>query len=258
MYDRSDNRLATSLIIRDITERHLAEQALRTNEKLAAVGRLASSIAHEINNPLEAVPNLLYLAQQSEETTEIHGYLDTAEQELRRMAAITNQTLGFHKLAASPKHVTADSLFQTVLAVYKPRFINSRVEVQYRFMARAPISCLEGEIRQVLNNLVGNALDAMHATGGRLLIRSREAVNWKTETRGVVLTVADTGSGMSPKTLRKLFDAFYTTKGLGGTGLGLWISAEIVARHHGSLHVRSSQREGSTGTVFTLFLPFDM
>ena len=121
--------------------------------------------------------------------------------------------------------------------------------------AHRPVLCFDGEIRQVLGNLIGNAIDVM-GKGGRLPIRSREGHQWKTGSEGLVLTVADTGPGMSPKTMAKVFDAFFTTKGIGGTGLGLWISKEIVERHHGHFGVRSSQRPGTAGTVFTLFLPF--
>lgn len=109
----------------------------------------------------------------------------------------------------------------------------------------------------MLNNLVGNALDAMPAGEGKVLLRSRDATNWRTGEKGLTITVADTGTGMSPQTLKKLFDAFYTTKGLGGTGLGLWISKEIVLRHRGTLLVRSTQKPGRSGTIFIMFLPYD-
>lgn len=126
-----------------------------------------------------------------------------------------------------------------------------------RWRARDPISCFEGEIRQVLNNLVGNATDAMNSTGGRLLLRCRNGTNWLCGEKGVVITVADTGSGISARTITKMFHVFFTTKGIGGTGLGLWASHEIIVRHRGTIHVRSGQRDGESGTVFTVFLPFD-
>jgi signal transduction histidine kinase len=122
--------------------------------------------------------------------------------------------------------------------------------------ARKEFRCFEGEIRQVLSNLISNALDAMPETG-RLLLRSRLGCDWKTGSKGVVMTVADTGVGMSRETRDKLFHAFFTTKGLTGTGLGLWVTKEIVARHHGSLRLRSSQSPSHHGTVFSLFLPFE-
>jgi signal transduction histidine kinase len=116
--------------------------------------------------------------------------------------------------------------------------------------------CLESEIRQVISNLVRNAMDAMWDTGGRLLVRSREATDWHTGNKGVAITVADTGTGMAAETVSKLYTAFFTTKGLGGTGLGLWVSSGVVQRHRGRLTVRSRQGE-KCGTVFKLFLPFE-
>ncbi len=240
----------------DVTERHQAAKALVQSEKLAAVGRLASSIAHEINNPLESVTNLLYLARGSAEVAEIHEYLDTTERELRRVAAITSQTLRFHKQATRPVPVTFEDLVGSVLSIYQGKIINSRVEVRQRARATRPVLCLDGEIRQVLSNLIGNAIDVMHPTGGHLLLRSRAATHWATGQKGFVITVADTGGGMSPKTVTKIFEPFFTTKGVAGTGLGLWISHEIIARHGGTIKVRSSQRQGRSGTIFTIILPY--
>lgn len=244
------------VIFRDITERRRVERALMQSEKLAAVGRLAASIAHEINNPLESVTNLLYLARRSEDAAEIQGYLDLAERELRRVSAISNQTLRFHKQSTSPQSVSCQELIESVISVYQARLVNSRVQIEKRKRAQRPVLCFEGEIRQVLSNLVGNAIDAMHPRGGRLLIRSREGTNWMTGEQGLVLTFADSGPGMPPEVRRKIFEPFFTTKGIGGNGLGLWVSQEIVARHKGALRVRSSQRAGGSCTVFALFLPF--
>ena len=242
---------------RDITELKRAEAALMKSEKLAAVGRLASSIAHEINNPLESVTNLIYLAQQHATSSEVQRFLDSADQELRRISVIANQTLRFHKQASKPQAISCVELFSTVLSIYEGRLRNSNVTVEKRKRALQQIVCFAGDVRQVLTNLVGNAIDAM-PTGGRLLIRSREATDWTTGREGLVLTIADTGCGMDSATLEQIFEPFFTTKGIGGTGLGLWVSQEVVARHHGALHVRSSHREGSSGTVFALFLPFDV
>ena len=241
----------------EITQQKRAEQALIQSEKLAAVGRLASSIAHEINNPLESVTNLIYLADHSTNFPEVHDYLETAARELRRVAAITNQTLRFHKQASNPQDVTAEQLFTSVLSIFHGRTVNSNVRIQERLRTPHPIRCFEGEIRQVISNLVSNALDAMSPGGGVLALRSREGVDWKTGERGMIFTVADTGGGISAATMRKLFDPFFTTKGNTGTGLGLWVSKEIVDRHRGAMHVRSSQSAVHHGTVFTVFLPFD-
>jgi PAS domain S-box-containing protein len=241
----------------EITQQKKAEQALIQSEKLAAVGRLASSIAHEINNPLESVTNLLYLAQHSDDMAEVRGYLDKAEVELRRVAAITNQTLRFHKQATSPMAITAEALLKSVLSIYQGRVSNSPVRICERHRALQPIRCFEGEIRQVLSNLINNALDAMNSGGGTLFLRTRLGCNWKNGDRGIVITIADTGSGMDPQTLARVFDPFFTTKGITGTGLGLWVSREIVNRHRGLLLVRSSDSPRRHGTVFNLFLPFD-
>ena len=240
----------------EITQQKKAEQALIETDKLAAVGRLASSIAHEINNPLEAVTNLLYLAQMSHTIEEARPHLEIAERELARVAAITTQTLRFHKQATSPQAIRAERLIQTVLSIYQGRVLNSGVKVLVRTRDQQPVRCFDGEIRQVISNLVGNALDAM-STGGRLMLRSRDGHDWATGRAGAVITVADTGAGMTPEVLQKVFRPFFTTKGTTGTGLGLWISQEIVDRHRGSFHVRSCTTEGRSGTVFSLFLPYD-
>lgn len=241
----------------DVTDRKLAEAALIQGEKLAAVGRLASSIAHEINNPLEAVTNLLYLANQSEDLEEIHAYLRSADTELRRTSAIASQTLRFHRQASKATAVSCDDLISSVLGVHHSRIVNSRIQVEKRKRALVPVLCFDGEVRQVLSNLVGNALDAMSGTGGRLLMRSREGRDWTTGRKGLMITVADTGTGMSPATLAKVFQAFFTTKGIGGTGLGLWISKVILDRHRGKISVKSSDRNGRSGTVFAVFLPYE-
>jgi signal transduction histidine kinase len=240
----------------DVTQNKQAEKALLQTEKLAAVGRLAASIAHEINNPLESVTNLLYLARGAETLQEAQNYLNLGELELRRMTAITNQTLSFHKQATRPRPVTCDDLFSSVLSIYQSRINNARVHVARRTRTQQPVLCFDGEIRQVLNNLVSNAIDAMHSSGC-LYLRSRSGQHWPTGEAGVILTVADTGPGIPPELRQRIFEPFFTTKGLNGTGLGLWVSHDIVARHHGVLRLRSSQRPGRSGTVFTHFLPFE-
>ncbi|MEO8737278.1 MAG: ATP-binding protein [Edaphobacter sp.] len=241
----------------DVTESKRAEQVLLQTEKLAAVGRLASSIAHEINNPLESVTNLLYLALKTAINPDTKEYLETAEVELRRVADITNQTLRFHRQSTSPRPSTSEELIGSTLSVYKWRLISSSIKVGRRERTLRPVVCFDGEIRQVLSNLVGNAIEAMNGTDGHLRVRSREGTDWRTGRRGLIFTVADTGSGMSAETALKIYDPFFTTKGLSGTGLGLWVSRDIVERHRGNLRVRSSRERGHAGTVFTLFLPFD-
>jgi PAS domain S-box-containing protein len=237
----------------EITQQKKAELALIESDKLAVVGRLASSIAHEINNPLESITNLLYLARHSDTLEESKDYLTSAEHELQRMAAVTSQTLRFHKQATSPQEITGESLIRSVLSIYRGRITNSGAIIETRYRATHPVRCFEGEIRQVISNLLGNALDAL-PPNGKLFLRSREGTNHTTGQRGVILTVADSGSGMSPETLEKAFRPFYTTKGITGTGLGLWICKEIIDRHNGAIHARSC---AGAGTVFTIFLPFN-
>ena len=239
----------------DVTARVEFEAALRESEKLAAVGRLASSIAHEINNPLESVTNLLYLARTADDASETMRYLAMADKELQRVAQIMSQSLRFYKQSSRPQAIGAAEMIDSVMDLYESRADNSQVTIERRDRSKKLVVCLESEIRQVLNNLVRNAIDAMHGRGGRLLIRSRDITDWRTGVGGVMMTIADTGSGISASTRHNLFKPFYTTKGLAGTGLGLWVSAEIVTRHQGRLTVRSSQRPEFSGTIFQFFLP---
>lgn len=242
----------------DVTENKRAEQALLQSEKLNAVGRLASSIAHEINNPLEAVTNLLYLAQESAENQDVKQYLRDAEVELRRVSVITSQTLQFYRQSSSAKLISATEMIDTTLALHRGRLLNAGIRVERRDRASLSIHCFDGEIRQVLSNLIANAVDAMGSSGGKLLVRTHEVTRWKTGRKGIVITVADTGKGMSSNTLSRIFEPFFTTKEANGTGLGLWISHEIVTRHHGDLKARSNQSPTSSGTVFALFLPCEL
>jgi PAS domain S-box-containing protein len=251
-----------AVFLTDLSGLRQTETALRESEKLAAVGRLAGSIAHEINNPLEAVTNLLYLVGNQVTDLPLKQLVATAQEELARVSHMVTHTLRFHRQATRPTATLAASVMESVLALYRGRIVNADVKVETRYRAAKPLLCYEGEIRQVLANLVGNALDAS-SRGGRLMFREREGTDWKSGTKGVWVTIADTGSGMNDETRRKAFKAFFTTKGIGGTGLGLWISEEIVQRHGGHMKVRSrpaKEKTGSTksGTVFMMFLPYEM
>ena len=239
----------------DVTARVEFEAALRESEKLAAVGRLASSIAHEINNPLESVMNLLYLAQRTQDEAEMRRYLALADKEVQRVSLIAAQSLRFYKQSSKPQQTYAAELLTSVIDLYYGRMESSLVTVRRRDRATRPIMCMESEIRQVLNNLIRNAVDAMRETGGKLMVRSRDTVDSRNGVKGIAITIADTGSGISRETMKQIFTPFFTTKGIRGTGLGLWISSEIIERHNGRLKVRSSQREGLKGTVFQLYLP---
>ena len=256
VFDEDGNVGAIWAVSLEIAAQKRAEAALIESEKLADLGRMASSIAHEINNPLEHVSNLLYLMHQFDNHAEVQTMLDLAEQELRRVVDIASQTLRFQRAALTPRAVTCTHLFTTVIDMYRARVKTARINVHKRKRADRPLVCLEGDVRQVLNNLVGNAIDAM-PDGGSLFLRSREANEERTGRHGLCFTVADTGCGMTRETKQNVFKAFFTTKGNTGSGLGLWISAEIMQRHHGSIRIRSSQCARHRGTVVTLFLPYE-
>ncbi len=245
---------AAVVVALDTDDRRRVEETLRRSEKLAAVGQLAASIAHEINNPLESITNILFLLRDLTEGPS-RDYVEMAERELGRVSAITAQSLRFHRQSTHRVEVNCNSLIEEALSLFQGRLNGTLITVECRYRAKACVFCLDGEIRQVLNNLLGNAIDVLQPQGGRLLLRSRDSTSWKTGKKGVVLTVADTGTGMSKETIQKIFEAFYTTKGVKGSGLGLWISKEIIDRHHGSLLLRSSMKPGQAGTVFSLFLP---
>ncbi len=248
-----------SLAVVDVTAQKLAESALVQADKLAAVGRLAASISHEINNPLEAVTNLLYLVHSdptlSEESV---GYVKLAESELARVSQIASQTLRFHRHAVKPVKLTSQQVVDPVVALYQGRLKNSRVTVHVEHRGGTETMFVhEGDVRQILNNLLGNAIDAM-PNGGKVTIRTRPARCARTRHKGTRISVADEGYGMSAEVALRIFEPFFTTKGSSGSGLGLWISHTIARRHDGALQVRSKRaQEGKTksGTVFSLFLP---
>jgi PAS domain S-box-containing protein len=242
-----------AIFLTDMSRQKQAESALIQSEKLAAVGRLAASISHEINNPLEAVTNILYIVEQSVQDAETRRYMTTAQAQLQRVSQIVTHTLRFHRQATNPRALTAEELLEPTLGLHHGRLSNSNIDVQVHHCGAGMIVCYEGDVRQVLNNLIGNAIDSMK-TGGRLVIRTRDARLWKSNVSGVRITIADTGHGMTQEVRAHIFEPFYTTKGINGTGLGLWISQGIVEKHHGLLQVRSALTGGS-GTVFSLFLP---
>ncbi len=241
----------------DVSARVEFEAALRQSEKLAAVGRLAASIAHEINNPLESVMNLLYLAQHEADPNMVKHYVQEADNEVKRVAIITTQSLRFYKQNTRPTSVDCDDLMTSVLDLYLPKLSRFNITTERRRRTHVRVVCMESEIRQVMSNLVRNAIDAMRVHGGRLTVRTRMMTEWRSGRRGVAMTLADNGAGIAPHVLEKLYTAFFTTKGDAGTGLGLWVSASIVQRHGGRMLVRSTVHPQRHGTVFTVFLPFD-
>jgi signal transduction histidine kinase len=227
------------------------------SEKLASVGRLASSIAHEINNPLAAVTNLLYLADLQVQTPELKKLIGEAQDELARVSQIATHTLRFYRQSSSRTHLDIRELFESVLALNRARIRNSEITGRIVRTDSRPLFCYEGELRQIVLNIVSNALDAMR-NGGILALSSREATGWSTGRKGVRITIADNGPGMGKETLGRIFEPFFSTKGIVGTGLGLWVAKDLVEKNGGAIRVRSRNRDYMHGSAFTLFFPHEL
>jgi PAS domain S-box-containing protein len=251
---REDRQLAA--FIADLSLQKKSEELLRQTEKLAVAGRLAASIAHEINNPLEAITNCLYLAARTDLSELSRSYIELAQNELDRVAQITVQTLRFYRGSTRTVDTDVHELIETVFALLESRLRGMQIEVVRQFRSTLSVLVQAGEIRQVLANLFGNAMDAL-PSGGRIVLRTAAAHDWRTGRKGIAITVADNGTGMDSATLSRIFEPFFSTKGITGTGLGLWISHEIIAKHNGTLRVRSRATAINIagGTVFRLFLP---
>jgi PAS domain S-box-containing protein len=232
----------------DIHERKTAESLLRRTEKLAAAGRLAASVAHEINNPLEAVGNLLYLALHEQGLPAVSKrYLGLANEELRRVGNIVSQTLGFYRDSGGPQSLDLSALVNDVLSLYQRKFDARQIRVT-RSMESVIVDGVAGELRQVVANLLSNALDAMEPYGVL-------AIEVRTDRDEIRMSISDTGHGMAQPVLDHIFEPFFTTKKDVGTGLGLWVSKGIVEKHQGRLEVVSSQEAEDHGTAFMMTLP---
>ncbi|HEY2857064.1 MAG TPA: ATP-binding protein, partial [Terracidiphilus sp.] len=251
LYPQPNDGLA--LYVRNTSTARRTEQALRRAEQLGAAGRLAASIAHEINNPLEAVTNLLYLVNGDDTIVgQSREFLQVADRELQRLSHITARSLRFYRQRTAPTMTSIEELAESVLFFHETEIRMRGIQLMRRYRTAPPVLCLAGEIQQVITNLLANALEALE-DGGRLVISVRPAADGKGR-EGVALTVADSGMGMTPSTLAKLFHPFVTTKGEHGTGLGLWVSKGIIDKHHATVKVRS--RPG-LGAAFRIFLPLD-
>jgi PAS domain S-box-containing protein len=246
------------VIVLDASERKRSEEALRKTEKLAATGRLAASIAHEINNPLEAITNLLFLLRNF---CSLEGpameYVTLAEHEARRISEITQQTLRFYRQSTMPSRASMSELLDSVLSLYQGRLSSLNLQVERRYERETDLFCFAGELRQVFANLIGNAIDAT-PPGGRILVRAHRSRNWnRPHETGIRFAFADTGTGMDAEVRAHAFEAFFTTKEVTGTGLGLWVSHEIIVKHRGIVHLRSTPAGCGkpSGTVFEVFIP---
>ena len=240
---------------RDITDQLRAEEALRETEKLAAMGRVAGIIAHEINNPLEAITNLIYLLRN-------HPSLDDdarncavlAEEELQRVSHITRQTLSFYRESKQPVSVSISELLQSVLTLQQHALQGNRIKLHKPTFSSCFVQGFPVELRQVFLNLIGNSIQAM-PNGGVLGVRVRVATDWTRQRRGVLVSIVDTGTGIRPQDARRIFQPFFSTKSTKGTGLGLWISKGIVQKYDGRIGFRSYRLAGRSITCFRVFLP---
>ncbi len=239
----------------DITERKKAEEALLRSEKLATAGRLAATIAHEVNNPLEAITNLVYLAQHATDRDQMLRYLAMAEEELGRVSQLTKQTLGFYRETECNREVRIGSIVFALLGVFASRTRNKSIATWPEIKGDPEIRAIPGEIRQLLANLISNSIAAVDR-GGRIRIRVAPATAWdRARTPGVRLTVADNGAGIPDDIRARLFEPFITGNKDVGTGLGLWVCMTVVEKHGGSIRVKSSTRAGKSWTAFSVFLP---
>lgn len=242
-------------IQRDITAQLQAEEALREAEKLAAMGRVAGIIAHEINNPLEAITNAFYLLRNHASLDEeARYYASLAEQELHRVSHITRQTLSFYRDSKQSIAISLSELLDNVVELQQRPIMMSGISLDRKYDSRAQVRGFPGELRQIFLNLIGNAIQAM-PSGGTLRLRVRDATDWHTQRRGVAVSITDTGGGIRPEDAKRLFQPFFTTKSAKGTGLGLWISKGIVQKYEGRIDFRSLRGGSAACTCFRVFLP---
>jgi PAS domain S-box-containing protein len=257
--DERKNAVSYIGIVMDISTRKRAEEALLRTEKLAATGRMAATIAHEVNNPLAGATNSLYLASSDPALKpETKEYLTIADQELRRAAHITQQTLGFYRASGRPTPTALPKLIDEVLGVYVTKLQNRNITVDRRYRcgqcADGCEPCFlvnDGEMRQIISNLLVNGIDALN-DHGTLYIRASRTGGVNESGPNLHLTIADNGCGVRQEHLRRIFEPFFTTKESFGTGLGLWVTQELVRQHNGTIKVRSRQGKG---TVFRITFP---
>jgi PAS domain S-box-containing protein len=252
--DGAGRVIGASKIARDISERRRIERLLIQTEKLAATGRMAATIAHEINNPLESLMNLIYLARMSSaKDTDAHRYLLTAEGELERLSHIARQTLGYYRDTGLPAQGVLHELVENVLTVYHSKLVNTGISVESQFNDRQKIVVSRGEMIQVFSNVIANAVDAMNS-GGTLHISVDEVIGSAKD--GIQTVIRDDGMGIKPENLERVFEPFFTTKGALGTGIGLWVAKELIERRGGRIGIVSNSEPASSGTTVTIFIPF--
>jgi PAS domain S-box-containing protein len=242
------------LVFRDVTAERKAQEVMRKTEKLAAAARLSATVAHEINNPLAAVVNLIFIAKNSPDTSPaVVKHLTLAEQELDRVAHITRQTLAFYRESMAPEKIDIGTLMESVLKLYSNKIAAKSIKVELAFAECPPILGVAGELRQAASNLIANAIDAVEANGS-VVVGTHPVAG--SETALVEVVVADDGAGIPEEHLDRIFEPFFTTKKDVGTGLGLWAARTIVERHGGTITVSAGAGPGGArGAKFTIQLP---
>lgn len=254
MVDERGDATAMVGICSDVTHRHLEEEALRRSEKLATAGRLAATIAHEINNPLEAVTNLVYLMRQDPGIKpDTKDLLRLADEQLARVNHIAKQTLGFYQDRNVPEAVDVVQTLEGLLSILQSRINSKQIRIERDYENACLLNGFRGELRQVLSNLLTNAIDAS-PSGGKLIVRVKPERNGDQIAR-VHIEVEDFGSGIHPGDQTRIFEPFFTTKSDFGTGLGLWVTKELVEKHGGTIAFRSNCQDGMSGTCFSVVLP---
>ena len=249
--DETGTIVGASKILRDVSRQKRLERSLVQAEKIAATGRMAATIAHEINNPLEAVVNLLYLVKPAVTDPEASGYLEAAEGELDRVSHIARQTLGFYHEHTSAAPGTVSDIARNAVTIYEPRSIASGISIRSQLDSARKIVMRKGEMMQVVSNLIANSLHAM-PDGGTLTIASSDVDGPRP---GVLLSIEDTGTGIADEHLPRVFDAFFTTRNTIGTGIGLFVAKQFIEGHGGSITASSRTNPDDHGTTMTIFLP---
>jgi two-component system CheB/CheR fusion protein len=255
--DRKGEIVGASTIARDITSRRLTEEALRASEKLVAMGRMAASIAHEIRNPLDAAKNIAYILQHNE-SLDAHAreMVNMLDSQLAHVSEIVSRTLTFSRPGDAAMRVSLAGIADEVLALQRKNLTNKGITVDRRYDDPGEVVGYPGPLRQVIVNLLSNAIDAIApGQNGSIRIRIGTTRHPASHVEGVRVTLSDTGNGIQPENLRRLFQPFFSTKKEEGTGLGLWVSYGIVTQHGGSIRVRSRVSGAVRGTVFSVFLP---
>jgi PAS domain S-box-containing protein len=253
LYDGSGTIVGASKILRDISSKTRAEESLLQAAKMAAAGRMAATIAHEVNNPLEAVTNLLFLAKtNADDPMQVREYITTAESEVARVSHLAKQTLGFYREHAHPVETDIGSLIEEAVLVYRRKCEQAGITLRLDLRSTHTLIVRKGEMMQVISNLIANAIYAM-PQGGTLSIATEDAAG--NGTPGTKLTITDTGVGIAEENLDRIFEAFFTTRAAIGTGIGLFVAKQFVEGHQGTIAVESSVDAANHGTRFTIFLP---